>query len=426
VLLVATLGLGVGLGLALGGAGVALWAQVPVGGTVRTAANVPPAARPASEVAVAAAMEGQYARFAEIDRTFALASRSVAPAVVHIIARKPGRRDDARAGHPQFVEETGSGVIVRPDAGRGLYILTNHHVVAGSAPRDVAVLLHDGRSIEPERIWVDRKADIAVLKLAQDDLPTARLGDSDRVEVGTWVLALGSPFGLTQSVSQGIISARNRHEEELEDDGVENQEFLQTDAAINPGNSGGPLVNLRGEVIGINTAIASNGGGSEGVGFSIPINLARWIMEQLVTRGRVSRGALGVNLQDLSASQAQRYGLACPRGAYVLFVREGTPAAGAGLREGDVILRFNGLDVVDINHLINLVSRATIGQEAEVVLWRDGAQRLARVAIADQDAILASSPPVPQRITPADEPARTAAPAPSPAPAPAPPAGARP
>jgi serine protease Do len=273
--------------------------------------------------------------------------------------------------------------------------------VSGAAPRDVAVILHDGRHVEPERIWVDRKADIAVVKLGRDDLPTARLGDSDRAEVGSWVLALGSPFGLTQSVSQGIISGRNRHEDELEDDGVENQEFLQTDAAINPGNSGGPLVNLRGEVIGINTAIASNGGGSEGVGFSVPINLARWIMDQLITRGRVSRGALGVNLQDLNAQQAERRGLSRPRGAYVLFVREGTPAAMAGLREGDVILRFNRIEIMDINHLINLVSRAPIGQEAEVVLWRDGAERLARVAIADQDAILASSPPLPERRVPA-------------------------
>ena len=133
-----------------------------------------------------------------------------------------------------------------------------------------------------------------MLNLGRDDLPAARLGDSDEATVGTWVLALGSPFGLTHSVSQGIISARGRHMDELQD--VEYQDFLQTDAAINPGNSGGPLVNMKGEVIGINNSIASNGGGNEGVGFSIPINLARWIMGQLVTRGRVSRGALGVIL----------------------------------------------------------------------------------------------------------------------------------
>src|SRR5262249_26268803 len=149
----------------------------------------------------------------------------------------------------------------------------------------------------------------AVMRLSRNDLPVARLGNSDNVAVGHWVLALGSPFGLTHSVSQGIISARGRHEQELEDVGVENQDFLQTDAAINPGNSGGPLVNRKGKVIGINTAMASNGGGSEGVGFSIPINLAKWIMAQLITAGKVSRGAMGVNLQDLSPQNAAELGL---------------------------------------------------------------------------------------------------------------------
>src|SRR5262249_12786181 len=149
------------------------------------------------------------------------------------------------------------------------------------------------------------------------DLPAARMGDSDEASVGTWVVALGSPFGLTQSVTQGIISARMRHEEELENDGVVNQQFLQTDAAINPGNSGGPLVNMKGEVIGINTAIASNGGGSEGVGFSIPINLARWAMGQLLASGKVSRGAMGVRLQPVDAQEAVDLGLDRPRGARI-------------------------------------------------------------------------------------------------------------
>ena len=154
----------------------------------------------------------------------------------------------------------------------------------------------DGRSLLPERIWSDAKADIAVLKLDRDDLPAARMGNSDDAAVGSWVMALGSPFGLTHSVSQGIISARGRHMDELQD--VENQDFLQTDAAINPGNSGGPLVNMKGEVIGINNSIASNGGGNEGVGFSIPINLARWIMNELIVHGRVTAGRLGVDPAD--------------------------------------------------------------------------------------------------------------------------------
>ena len=192
-------------------------------------------------------------------------------------------------------EETGSGVIVRGDKNPGLYVLTNHHVVEGGKSSKIRIFLHDGRTLSPERIWSDAKADIAVLKLDRDDLPAARLGNSDTAVVGTWVLALGSPFGLMHSVSQGIISARGRHMDELQD--VENQDFLQTDAAINPGNSGGPLVNMKGEVIGINNSIASNGGGNEGVGFSIPINLARWIMNELIAHGHVTRGALGVDLQ---------------------------------------------------------------------------------------------------------------------------------
>ncbi len=292
----------------------------------------------------------------------------VSPAVVHIVARKSGEDED---GHPTRFEETGSGLIVRADDSPNRYVLTNNHVVEGARAEDVTIYLHDGRVLKPQLFWADFKVDIAVLKLDRDDLPVARLGNSDEATVGSWVLAIGSPFGLTHSVSQGIISARSRYEAELEEDGVENQDFLQTDAAINPGNSGGPLVNLKGEVIGINTAIASNGGGSEGVGFSIPINLARWAMTQLVKTGRVSRGAIGVRLDALDAALAQKIGLDRPRGAWIAAVQDDSPAARAGLREGDVILRYNGLEVIDYNHLINLVSMSPIGETADLVVWRD-------------------------------------------------------
>src|SRR5262249_42365088 len=177
-------------------------------------------------------------------------------------------------------EETGSGVIVRSDRAKGLFILTNNHVVEGSAASRINVFLQDGRSLRPDQVWLDAKAPLAAFKLNRDDLPAARLGNSDEVSVGSWVLALGSPFGLTHSVSQGIISARGRHMDELPD--VENQDFFQTDAAINPGNSGGPLVNMKGEVVGINNSIASNGGGNRRVGFSIPIILATRSMNQLM------------------------------------------------------------------------------------------------------------------------------------------------
>ncbi len=197
-------------------------------------------------------------------------------------------------------------------------------------------------------------------------------------------MALGSPFGLTHSVSQGIISARGRQMDELED--VENQDFLQTDAAINPGNSGGPLVNMRGEVIGINNSIASNGGGNEGVGFSIPINLARWIMNELIANGRVSRGALGVELEaEFRPEDAIRLGIERPRGAWIELVKPSSPASTAGLREGDVVLRFGGVEIADLNHLINTVSMAPIGQTAEVVVWRDRKEQTFRVTVAERD-----------------------------------------
>jgi serine protease Do len=376
------LGFGLGLGLTIGGAPLS-----------RTNAQVAPAAtsvvgRPETEAAVSDELARTYEKFAVVDRVFAQASRAVAPSVVHIVARKTAPRGELGEQGRGLIEETGSGVIVRPGPGPGLFVLTNNHVVEGAAAVDVGVTLQDGRVIRPERVWTDPKSDVAVLQLGRDDLPAARLGDSDSVEVGTWVLAIGSPFGLTHSVSHGIISARNRHEQELEDDGVENQDFLQTDAAINPGNSGGPLVNLRGEVIGINTAIASNGGGSEGVGFSIPINLARWIATQLVARGHVSRGALGVNLQDLDAEQASRRGLDRPRGAFVLFVRENTPAARVGLKKGDLVLSYDGVQVNDINHLINLVSRTAIGRVVSVQFDREGRMYAVQVPIADQDEVL--------------------------------------
>ena len=389
--LLATLLAGVVLGMALDRSGLRLAAQATPPPRNVVAAPAEPATEPrgAGEAAIYEELARQYEKFQPVNRTYELVAKSVSPAVVHIVARKSSRRDDGTVSH---YEETGSGVVVRAEKGKTLYVLTNNHVVEGAASADVQIFLQDGRAIRPERAWCDSRADIAVLKLGRDDLPAAKLGNSDDAAVGSWVLALGSPFGLTHSVTQGIISARGRHEKELESDGVENQDFLQTDAAINPGNSGGPLVNMKGEVIGINTAIASNGGGSEGVGFSIPINLARWIMTQLVASGRVSRGAMGVDLEDLKADQAMRLGLERPRGAQVKDVHPGSPAFKAGLKVEDVVVRFNGVTVADLNHLINLVSMATIGREAEVVIWRDGREYVKSVTVADRDLVLAGAP----------------------------------
>lgn len=354
----------------------------------------PPVSGRGDAGAITRELSQNYDLFRVVDRTFELVARVVSPSVVHITARKDGPRED---GEVTRFEETGSGVIVQCEGVEGLFVLTNNHVVEGAEGKDISILLHDGQVLKPERLWSDPKADIAVVKLPQNDLPFAKLGNSDDARVGTWVMALGSPFGLTHSVSQGIISARARHELELEFEGVEHQEFLQTDAAINPGNSGGPLVNMKGEVIGINTAIASEHGGSEGVGFSIPINLARWAMTQLLLGGKVSRGAMGINLQELTAAKAVELGLEKPRGARVVVVHEGSPANLAGLVAGDVILRFNGVEIVDYNHLINLVAIAPIGQAFEMTVWRDRKLITAKVTIADRDAIMSKrTPPTPR------------------------------
>ena len=395
LLWIATLASGVALGLALGGRNTPLAAQTAPKPDARTAAIEK---RGLDEEAQYRDLARSYEKFQAIDHTFETVARVVAPSVVHITAKKVGEREDGKIGR---VEETGSGVIVRPDGGKGLFILTNNHVVEGATAEDVSILLHDGQVLKPVRFWVDVKSDVAVLKIDRADLPAARLGNSDDARVGTWVLALGSPFGLTHSVSQGIISARWRYEEELEIDGVEHQEFLQTDAAINPGNSGGPLVNMKGEVIGLNTAIASEHGGSEGVGFSIPINLAKWAMTQLVAGGKVTRGAIGVNLQGLSPSKAAELGLESPRGARVAIVHDGSPAAEAGLLVGDVVQVFNGVEVRDDNHLISLVSVAAIGRPSDVILWRDKKRLALKVKVADREIIMAKSAPKPLRASPA-------------------------
>ncbi len=339
--------------------------------------------------------------FRMVDRTFAAVAQAVSPVVVHIVAVKRIERPDRP---PRRFEETGSGVVVRSERDAGIFVLTNHHVVNGAQLDEITITFHDGMSVEPIQILSDAKADVAVLRLGRYERPTARLGDSDQVLVGQWVLALGSPFGLERSVSQGIISARGRYEPELGDEGVVNQDFIQTDAAINPGNSGGPLVNMRGEVIGINTAIASNGGGSEGVGFSIPINLARWILDQLVANGRVVRGAMGVSLDDLDPASALRLGLGQPHGALVLRVYHSAPAERAGIRDGDVILRYNGILVRDLNHLINLVSMTQVGRAAEVILWRNRRQQVVQVVVDDRDAVLPHSATALNRSGSADAP----------------------
>lgn len=390
--------LGMILGILVGRGGSTMSAQVAdsalQGGNRQPGQGVNPIADPLAsgtgrdaqltrEDQLYALLAKQYEQFQPVNRTFELVAKAVSPSVVHIVAQKINRRDSLRQSHE---EETGSGVIVRSDRSDGLYVLTNYHVVAGAAPARIQIRLHDGRTVVPEKVWSDWEADIAVLKLSQGDLPAARLGNSDEMTVGSWVLALGSPFGLMQSVSQGIISARGRHVDELED--IRNQDFLQTDAAINPGNSGGPLVNMKGELVGINNSIASNGGGNEGVGFTIPINLARWIMNELIARGKVSRGQLGVELHTpYRQKDATTLGLDRPRGAWVEKVHPNTPAALGGLQDGDVILRFGNVEITDLNHLINTVSMSPIGEAADVTIWRGAREMQLKITVGERESI---------------------------------------
>ncbi|OAI51383.1 serine endoprotease [Planctomycetaceae bacterium SCGC AG-212-F19] len=303
----------------------------------------------------------------QIGDRFELIARRVAPAVVAVEATKP-----AGASGKKPVEESGSGVVVRLDGGPGHYVLTNNHVIAHARPEQITIQFADGRVFRPAQVWADPETDVALLRLeGGGDLPTAPLGNSDQARVGQWVLAVGSPFGLNQTVTHGIISARERGQVSLGTT-IRIKDFLQTDAAINPGSSGGPLVNLDGEVIGLNTAIASQSGGSSGVAFSIPINLVKRVMTQLVEKGAVSRGYLGVQLAgSLEPADALKLGLPRTQGARIEAVYPETPAIAAGLRANDVLLEVDGQAIRNDNQLINYISELPAGRKIRLQVWRD-------------------------------------------------------
>jgi serine protease Do len=241
--------------------------------------------------------------------------------------------------------------------------------------------------LHPIQVWADRATDVAVLAISAPDLVAAKIGDSSKLEIGDFVLAVGSPFGLSHSVTYGIISAKGRHDLQLGEgrDGVQLQDFLQTDAAINPGNSGGPLLNLRGEVIGINTAIASNSGGSEGIGFAIPVNMAVIVARQLLDQGYVTRAYLGVKLDSqFTATEAAKIGLTRFAGARVSAVTKRSPADVARLEPGDVILRFDGKEVDDDNHLINLVGLTPVNKTVTLDVFRAGRMQPLQVTVVNR------------------------------------------
>ncbi len=297
--------------------------------------------------------------------------RLVRPTVVHIEADKidssPGQY-----GRKNHVEEAGSGYIARINGHD--YVLTNRHVIKSAKNEDIKIRLADGRQLNPIRVWDDPYTDIAVMAVNASGLVPVKFGDSDNLEIGDFVLAVGSPFGLSHSITFGIISATGRRDLILSED-VKFQDFLQTDAAINPGNSGGPLINLRGEVIGMNTAIASSSGHNEGIGFSIPSNMVVFVAKQLVENNSVARALLGVQLdRKFDSAMAVSVGLNRPRGARISGVVPGSPAESVHLKVGDVVLEFAGVPVDDDDHLINLVGMTEANREVPLVILRDQKQ----------------------------------------------------
>ncbi|MFQ6615465.1 MAG: Do family serine endopeptidase [Fidelibacterota bacterium] len=352
---------------------------------------------------------GQLPAARELSKIFTEVAERVNPAVVTITSTKVIKPPGMRFRHPweeffgedffspfQFPQSEmeahvlGSGVIVDPDRG---YILTNNHVVEGA--EEVRILLMDERRLDAEIVGTDAPSDVAVLRIDTDGLVGVTPGNSDDLKVGEWVLAIGSPFSrnLSHSVTAGIVSAKGRSGIV---GGVDYEDFIQTDAAINPGNSGGALVNLDGELVGINTAIATGGfsRGNVGVGFAIPINLAKRVMDDLIAEGRVVRAWLGVYIQDVNDALARSWGLSDREGAAVTMVIDGSPADKAGFEVEDVIVEFDGKKVKNSSNLKNLVSSTRPGTRVTVDVIRDRRRKSIRVKLAElpeKDEILAAA-----------------------------------
>jgi serine protease Do len=275
----------------------------------------------------------------------------------------------------------GSGVIVSADG----YIVTNAHVVEKAD--EIKVLLSDKREFTGKVVGSDPKSDIAVIKISGKDLPILNWGDSEKLEVGEYVLAIGNPFGLNSTITLGIVSAVGRANMGIE----QYENFIQTDAAINPGNSGGALVNTRGELIGINTAIFSRTGGNMGIGFAIPSNMAKGVMDSLIKTGKVVRGYLGVSIQDVSAEIAKQFGLDKAQGALVSDVVAGSPADKAGLKTGDVILRYDGKEIENSTMLRHRVAETLVGKSTELEVQRDKKPVKLSVKVAEQPKDMSAS-----------------------------------
>jgi serine protease Do len=293
----------------------------------------------------------------------------------------PGGRSGRNAPRGRVpMHGLGSGFIVSPDG----VILTNAHVVADAD--EVTVKLIDKREFKAKVVGIDKQTDVAVLRIDAKELPTVKIGDPAKARVGEWVVAIGSPFGFENTVTAGIISAKSRT---LADDGY--VPFMQTDVAINPGNSGGPLLNVGGEVIGINSQIYSESGGYQGLSFAIPIDVAMNVERQLLAHGKVSRGRVGVTVQEVDQGLADSFGLDKPRGALVDAVDAGSAAAKAGVEVGDVILKFNGKDISRSAELPVLVGAAAPGSKATIQIWRKGGTRELTLTLGEMNGAVAAA-----------------------------------
>jgi serine protease Do len=338
------------------------------------------------------------------DRNFVEVAKAVTPSVVNISTTRTSRMPEGHGSAPfedpffrrffgdelfrrfeapkdRHERSLGSGVIADPNG----YIITNNHVV--SKADEIKVLLGDKRELKAKVVGKDPKTDIAVIKVEVQGLPIVPWADSDKLQVGEYVLAIGNPFGLNQTVTMGIISAVGRANVGI----AEYEDFIQTDAAINPGNSGGALVNARGELIGINTAIFSQSGGYMGIGFAVPSNMVRSVMEQLIKGGKVVRGYLGVSIQELNQELAKQFGATETRGVLITDVLADSPAKRGKLERGDVIIVYDGHAVLNPTQFRNLVAQTLVGKKVHIKFLRNGKERDQEVLVAEQPVTMAKT-----------------------------------
>ena len=329
----------------------------------------------------------QYAQ--SLSNVFKYVAKNITPSIVNIKSTKKIKRSstkqfmiDPRMQHffdffdkdffdnldenatPEIQQGSGTGVIIDKDG----HIITNNHVI--DEADTIEVKLSNDEVYQAKIIGQDPNSDLAVLKIDAKDLAPAKLGDSDKVEIGEWVIAGGNPFGLDNTITTGIVSARGR----TLSGGSKYEDYIQTDAAINPGNSGGPLVNLKSEVIGINTAIFSKNGGYMGIGFAIPSNMVRSIVDSLITTGKVIRGWLGIGIQDLSQNLSKSFGYTGTKGALVSYIEKDSPAEKGGVKQGDIIMKINDVEIKDSNHLKNIVAENKPKNKVTLTIFRDKKQ----------------------------------------------------